>query len=257
MIEAGELKPLLSTLVLPPAGPLLLAAAGLWLISRRKTAGAVLAAGALLLTWLLSCHAVAIVLAQTLLPQYAPLNAATLKGGSVKAIVVLGGGVLPQAPEYGQAQLNGTSAARLRYGLWLARASGLPAGFAGGVGWAAAGMATDTEGAAARRAAQEAGAPLRWVDEASRDTAENGRLMAALLQRDGVRHVALVTDAWHMPRSVQAFERAGLQVTPAPTGFALPLERPLLEWLPSTHGLRLSRTVLREWLGLLVARFAG
>lgn len=257
MIDPGELKPLLSTLVLPPAGPLLLALAGLWLMRRRRVAGAAVATGALLLTWLLSCHAVAIVLAQSLLPQVAPLHPAALKGGPVQAIVVLGGGVLPQAPEYGQAQLNGPSTARLRYGLWLARQSGLPVAFAGGVGWAAAGMATQSEGAVARRTAEEAGLALRWVDEASRDTAENARLTAALLQKDGMRHIALVTDAWHMPRSVQAFERAGLQVTPAPTGFALPLERPLLEWLPSAHGLRLSRAVLREWLGLQVARLTG
>lgn len=254
MIQPGELKPILSTLVLPPAGPLLLAAGGLWLMRRRKAMGAVLAGLALATLWLISCNAVAIGLAHVLLPQYPPLNAASLKGGPVQAIVVLGGGVLAQAPEYGQAQPAAPTVARLRYGLWLARQSGLPVAFAGGIGWAATGMATDSEGAAARRMADDAGVPLRWIDDQSRDTAENARMTAALLQRDGIRHIALVTDAWHMPRSVRAFERTGLQVSPAPTGFALPQDRALLEWLPSLHGLRLSRNVLREWLGAQVAR---
>jgi hypothetical protein len=41
-------------------------------------------------------------------------------------------------------------------------------------------------------------------------------------------------------------------VLPAPMGFVLPSERPLLEWLPSAHGLTASRHVLREWLALQV-----
>jgi uncharacterized SAM-binding protein YcdF (DUF218 family) len=53
-----------------------------------------------------------------------------------------------------------------------------------------------------------------------------------------------------MPRSQALFEKAGLQVLPAPMGFVLPSERPLLEWLPSARGLTASRQVLREWLAL-------
>jgi uncharacterized SAM-binding protein YcdF (DUF218 family) len=70
-----------------------------------------------------------------------------------------------------------------------------------------------------------------------------------------VQRIALVTDAWHMPRAIAAFERAGLTVTPAPTGFILPVERDLLEWLPSANGLLASREVLREWLALAAGRF--
>ena len=67
--------------------------------------------------------------------------------------------------------------------------------------------------------------------------------------------VALVTDSWHMPRAAAAFSAAGLQVTPAPMGFPVAGERPVLQWLPSVGGLALSRTVLREWLALRVAAF--
>ena len=57
-----------------------------------------------------------------------------------------------------------------------------------------------------------------------------------------------------MPRSVRAFQAAGFSVVPAPTGFPSAETRPLLAWLSSSEGLTLSRHVLREVLGLLVAR---
>jgi hypothetical protein len=42
-------------------------------------------------------------------------------------------------------------------------------------------------------------------------------------------------------------------VVQAPTGFPAAETRPLLTWLPSSEGLTLSRQVLREGLGLLIA----
>lgn len=252
----GEIKPLLTTLVLPPASLLLLMGLGLLLALRKKSGGlslALVATGAL---WLLSCHAVAVWLAATLLPQYPPVSVAALKASPVQAIVVLGGGVHPVAPEYGEAQASMPAAARLRYGAWLARQTGLPVAFAGGLGWGAADVQVLSEGEVARRAAlQDYGLTLRWIDSQSRDTAENARLLKTLLDKDKIRHIALVTQAWHMPRSVLAFERAGFTVTPAPTGFILPSRNGMLEWLPSSDGLDASRVVLKEWLGLRVQRF--
>ena len=251
----GELKPLLTALVLPPAGPLLLVALGLWWARHRPRAGATAAATGLLVLWLLSGDGMAIVLAQSLLQPVPPLPVTALASQRVEAIVVLGGGVLPDAPEYGQAQLSGPSLARLRYGLWLARQSGLPVAFSGGVGWAAAGATQTTEGEVASRVAQQDyGISLRWVDDQSRDTAENAEQTAKLLQVDGVRRIALVTNAAHMPRAAGAFVAAGFEVTPAPTRFVLPRQSAVLEWLPSAHGLQSSREVLHEWLGIQVAR---
>lgn len=255
-MEFGSLKPLLTTLVLPPAAPLLLIGLGLLLAARKKAAGLVLAFVATTLLWLLSCHAVAVWLALNLLPAYPPLPVAALKASPVQAIVVLGGGVHPVAPEYGEAQASLPAAARLRYGAWLARQTGLPVAFAGGMGWGAADTQALSEGEVARRAAlQDYGLTLRWIDSRSRDTGENARLLRPLMQKDKIERIALVTHAWHMARSVSAFERAGFTVTPAPTGFVLPSRNGVLEWLPSSDGLDSSRVVLKEWLGLLVQRF--
>lgn len=256
MITFGELKPVLTTLVLPPASLLLLLGFGLLLAVRKKASGLLLAFVAASLLWLLSCHAVAVWLAQNLLPPQTALSVATLKSSGAQAIVVLGGGVHPVAPEYGEAQASMPAAARLRYGAWLARQTGLPVAFAGGLGWGAANTQALSEGEVARRAAlQDYGLALRWIDKQSRDTTENAQFLRPLMQKDKIQHIALVTHAWHMPRSVSAFERAGFAVTPAPMGFILPSRNGLLEWLPSSDGLDASRLVLKEWLGLLVHRF--
>lgn len=254
-MEIGELKSVLSTLLLPPAGPLLLAALGLALMFRKRRAtGAVLGFTGLGVLWLLACNGMAVALAQRILPATLPLPPAQLAGGGIQAIVVLGGGVVPHAVEYGRAEPSTNTLARLRYGVWLARQGGQPIAFAGGRGWGAD-AGTTPEGEVARRTArQEWGLELRWVDDRSRDTEENARLLAGPMQADKVRRIALVTDAWHMPRAQWHFEKAGFQVVPAPMGFVVPAQQPLLEWLPSGNGLSTSRAVLREWLALRVAQ---
>ncbi|MDO9403824.1 MAG: YdcF family protein [Polaromonas sp.] len=254
-MELSQLKPLLTAMLLPPMGPLLLAFLGLLLALRQKRLGMTLLVLAMVALWLLSCHGVSVGLSRHLLPQIPALKVAELKPRQVQAIVVLGGGVLPLSPEYGEAQLSEDSAARLRYGLHLARQSGLPVAFAGGLGWGAGSQQVAAEADVAGRVAQrEHALRLRWTESMSRDTAGNARLLAPLLQREGVKRIALVTHAWHMPRAVQDFTRAGFEVTPAPMGYILPEQWTLLEWLPSTSGLTASRQVLREWLALAVAR---
>jgi uncharacterized SAM-binding protein YcdF (DUF218 family) len=143
---------------------------------------------------------------------------------------------------------------RLHHAAGLARETGLPLAFAGGVGWANVGTAAPTEAQAAEAALAVWGLRLKWSDDRSRDTEENARATAALLQADGVRRIALVTHNTHMPRSVLQFEAAGFEVLPASMGAVLPRSRAVLEWLPSARGLWASQDVLREWLGLQVAR---
>lgn len=249
----GELKPLLTALVLPPAGTLLLALLGILLATRRRGLGLGLATLGIVATYLLATNGMAMVLAPHLMPGVAAARAQDLQ--HVQAIVVLGGGVNRQAPEYGVAQPSASTLQRLRYGAHLARQTGKPLAFAGGIGWGATGTETEAEGTVARRVLQaEYGLAPRWVDERSRDTAENAARMAEQLGRDGMRRIALVTDASHMLRASAEFRRAGFEVVPAPIDFPVANSRPLLEWLPSTRGFVTNHSLLREWLGRLVAR---
>ncbi len=260
-MELAFFKPVLSSLLLPPAGPLLLVFAGAAVGLRWRRAGSCLVAVASLLLWLLCCNSMAVWLAAHALPQYAALSPAqtqALRQQGVQAIVVLGGGVNEQAPEYGHAEPSRTTAARLRYGVMLARHSGLPLAFSGGIGWSQA-MGTATTAAEAavteadtaqRMLEQDYGLRLQWAEPRSRDTAQNAQYSYALLAPQGVQRIALVTNAWHMPRAAREFAQAGFALTPAPMGYVTPQDHSLLEWLPSAYGLVGSRQVLREWLAL-------
>ena len=247
-MEPGEFTPLLAALALPPGGPLLLALLGLLMVRRWLGRGLlVLGVGSL---WLLSCNAVAVLLAGWLLPAVPAMLPDRLTGPQVQAIVVLGGGVLPESAEYGQAQPSAETLARLRYGVWLARQSGKPLAFTGGVGWASASDVAAESEVAQRVLKQEYGIVLRWAEGKSRDTRENALQLRLPMQRDRIEHIALVTHAAHMPRAMLEFQRVGFEVTPAPIGFAAARERSLLEWLPSAHGLAGSREAVRQWVSL-------
>jgi uncharacterized SAM-binding protein YcdF (DUF218 family) len=169
------------------------------------------------------------------------------------AIVVLGGGAEPYAPEYGAGSLSRDSLERLRYGLWLGRQSGWPVAFSGGLGWAARAGEPEAD-VAARIAREDFHQPLRWVENTSRDTRENAALSVVLLKNAGVTRIVLVTHGWHMQRARALFDGAaaasGLHIEPAPMGLADSSQLPVLDWLPSSDGFRQTRLVLREWLGL-------
>ena len=168
-MSPGEFKPILTALALPPAGPLLLALLGLLLMGRRWLAGALVSLLGIGLLWFLSCNAVGIGLAQTLLPQVKPVNVRGAEMANVQAIVVLGGGVIGDGPEYGGPKPNTPTLERIRYGVWLARQTKKPLAFAGGVGWAATGTAAVPEADVVRRMLQEDyGMELRWSDSRSR-----------------------------------------------------------------------------------------
>lgn len=82
--------------------------------------------------------------------------------------------------------------------------------------------------------------------EDARDTMEEA---SALRKIAGDEKVVLVTSATHMPRAMATFEKAGLNVTAAPTDFKVKRD----EWLqwPSSTGLSRSEAAFHEYLGLL------
>lgn len=239
-----------SDLLLPPGIFLVLGLAALVLGRRRARAGALLGSVTLVAFWIASTPVAGKALLRSL-EAYPPLDPARLPAGP-QAIVILGGGAYPQAPEYGGAgAVSGSLLERLRYGVFLARRTGLPVAVTGGN--VLPGPQRPEARAAAQVLAEDYGITPRWVEDRSRNTRENARHTQALLARAGVRHVFLVTHAWHMPRAVRAFSRAGLQVTPAPTLFATRSNRDatVLAWLPSASGLEATHRAAHEYLGSL------
>jgi uncharacterized SAM-binding protein YcdF (DUF218 family) len=253
-------KPAITALLLPPVPLLLILLWGTVLLWARRGFGWLLTLVAIAGLWLCSCAGFGQLLSDTMLKPPAalqPEQIAALKRDAQSrrnvAIVVLGGGREAHAPEYGVANLNHASLERLRYGLWLARETGAPVVFSGGVGWMQNEGVSEAQ-IAARVAAADFGRPLRWTEEESRDTRENAARTLALMRREGLAELVIVTHAWHMPRSMRAFSQAAdskLKVTAAPMGLAPRIDQPWLKWIPSSEGHSHVRLILRELVGLL------
>jgi uncharacterized SAM-binding protein YcdF (DUF218 family) len=235
--------------VLPPTGPLLIALAGAFLLGRWPRTGRLLLWSALLALLGLSMPAVSDLLLR--LANDAP--AVRMEDArTAQAVVVLGGGLRRDAPEYGGDTLNRRTLERVRYGAKLARETGLPVLVAGGSVWGD----TATEASVMRAALEkEFNVAVRWTEERSRNTHENAQFAAAILKRDGVRRIALVAHGSDIRRARAEFEAAGLEVVPAPTvlprfGMTTPLDL-----LPSMGALQGSQIALYELLANAVRGF--
>lgn len=93
-------------------------------------------------------------------------------------------------------------------------------------------------------------------ESASRTTHENAVLSAQLPGVDTSRRWLLVTSAWHMPRSMATFARAGWNVTAYPVDFRTGLSTPWTAY-SLEEGAHSWHLVLHELLGGLVYRLAG
>lgn len=238
---------IVGTMLLPPFNFILLCAIGLLLVRRHPRLGMALSAASLLLLTACSTGIVAHWLAQPLEDMNPPLDSA--RPLTAEAIVILGGGRHATAPEYGGQDVpNQTTLGRLRYGARLQRETGLPLLVSGG---APDGGVAAESALMATMLRDELAIPVRWVEQASDNTAQNAQYSAQMLRQDGIGRIVLVTDALHMPRARRAFEQQGLQVLPAPTMFYTRRHMTALSWLPTDRGLRLSYYAMHEWLGLL------
>jgi uncharacterized SAM-binding protein YcdF (DUF218 family) len=140
---------------------------------------------------------------------------------------------------------------RLRAGVRFARRTGLPILVTGGP------LASDAPPIAQVMAdvlTDDFGLPARWIEPAARDTHENAVLSAAMLRADGIMAAYLVTHAWHMPRSLDAFARTGFPVLPAPAALSPRPDGRVTDWIPRPDHLAQSWFMLREWAGILVYR---
>lgn len=241
------LKKLLSALILPPIGPILLALLGLWLARRHPRLGRGIALSALLGVLILAFPPVADVLIRSF-ENEPPITAENL--ARAQAIVVLGGGNYHAAPEYGGDTIGGGTLERVRYGVYLQKRSGLPILVTGGAPYGGR-----PEGETMKEAIErEFGGKVKWTESASRDTAENAAFSARMLKAAGVTRIALVSHAWHLPRAIELFTWQGLEVYPAPTSFSTQPPSTFAQALPSGGALGSSSAALHEWLGIFVQR---
>jgi uncharacterized SAM-binding protein YcdF (DUF218 family) len=243
------LKSLLHTVALPPAGPLLVAAAGACLVAfcrgvaARRIGWSLLIAG-LASLWLLATPLVANKLTKVA-QRYPALDLS--QPLDAQALVILGGGEpTPEAPEYGGTPSpGGDLLERVAYGAYVAQHTGLPVLVSG----------TDQETAAMRESlARDFHVETRWVEDRSQDTFENAQFSARMLKAAGVSRIVLVTAADHEWRAAHEFQSAGLAVVPAPEGAWMWHGHSFMRFVPNTIALAHSTRALYELLGDLTRR---
>ena len=124
------------------------------------------------------------------------------------AIVILGAAVYPDGKP------SPTLLRRVKWGIELLKR--------GEAQWLLASGGTGghepSEAQVIRRIAVEHGIPHRKIllEERSESTWENARECAKIIREHGWRHVILVTDPYHLPRSLLAFRAFGVDATPCP-----------------------------------------
>lgn len=236
----------IKSVVFPPGGILLLLLLGLLLLKSRPVMAKRVLWSGLVFAYLFSTPLLSGLLIQQT-QTFPALTEKEIKQASAQAIVVLSASRYKNAPEYGADTVGNNTLARLRYGVYLHRQTGLPMLVSGG-------HVIDRDGDSL---AQVMANSLRddfqienvWLEDKSRTTAENASLSKQLLAVKNIETVFLVTHASHMPRAVSIFERQGLQVIAAPTRFYEMPDNWFLLLLPNAGAMTDSYVGLHELVG--------
>lgn len=174
-------------------------------------------------------------------------------------IVLGGGGNIARSAFWGRPELN-DGADRFTAALALARQyPDAKVIFTGGSG-ALRDLGKPASGASVAQAFfSEQGLPAErlTLESASRNTAENAARSFEMIQPRPSQRWVLVTSAFHMPRAMASFERAGWTgITPWPVDFRSAALGLRLRWA-FVDQLTILDIALREYLGLLVYRLTG
>lgn len=188
--------------------------------------------------------------------QFPPWDAA---GRAPDGIVVLGGSIDPELSALRSAPVFRAGVDRLVAGAALAHR--FPAArviFSGGN----ANLVSDDEAREADVALQvfESLGIARErliMERKSRNTWENAEFSKAIAAPKPGERWVLVTSAYHMPRSMGVFRRAGFPVEPYPVNWRTPPGSALLLLVLVSNGLERTDTAIREWIGLAAYRISG
>jgi len=247
------LSKILALCVLPPGG--LFFGLLLGVVFMRKLWGKALIGLCLVLLYTLSTEPIRDILMHPLEFQYPIVQTQDLADEGM-ALVLLGGGVYEQAPEYGgQDSLHTSALLRTFYASKLAKETKLDVYATGGKPLQK--EQKDAEGTVMKRVLVAWGLSPEHVfaENLANNTWENATRIRDILQKKGIHTVVLVTSAWHMPRSVACFRAQGLNVIPAPTDYLTKMTAyDARSFIPQAAVFEDSVRALHEYLGLLFYR---
>jgi uncharacterized SAM-binding protein YcdF (DUF218 family) len=96
------------------------------------------------------------------------------------------------------------------------------------------------------------------MERQARNTKENAEFSRDIAKPKRGERWLLVTSAFHMPRSVGLFRKAGFEVEAYPVDWKVGTKEDLLRYfIVANNGLELVDIGVREWLGLIAYRLAG
>jgi uncharacterized SAM-binding protein YcdF (DUF218 family) len=94
-----------------------------------------------------------------------------------------------------------------------------------------------------------------WIEDKSQNTFQNAVYSAAILRRNNISRVIVVTQAWHMPRALWALSQAGITAIPAPAHRTyVGNESAISDFLPNYGAFAKSFYSLHELFGLAYYR---
>jgi uncharacterized SAM-binding protein YcdF (DUF218 family) len=229
---------------------------GLWLMSTRfaRTARALLSAS-IILFLAFGLLPLGKMLIKPLEGRFPPWEGSS---GAPDGIVVLGGAIEPELVTARRASELNEAAERITAIAQLARM--YPSArilYSGGNGSLMprggseahiAGALLETLGVPAKRLI---------LEDRSRTTAENAEFSRRLAMPKPGERWLLVTSAYHMPRAIGAFRKAGFPVEAYPVDYRTASANAWIPFDSVASGLGRTDTAAREWVGLLVYRLTG
>jgi uncharacterized SAM-binding protein YcdF (DUF218 family) len=245
------LRHLLTALLLPPIGPLLLLILAGLIGVRRPVLGRRLFLLGVVLVVLLAMPMAADFLQWPFEDRTVPV--ARIVAQPDEAIVVLGSGRNRGALEYGGETVSAATLERVRFAARAAKQTGLPVLVSGGVPGGGSHSEAELMADILKR---EYGVNVRWIEAKSMNTAENASNSIAILKPDGITRVVLVTDVVHMVRAQYDFQERGMPVAPAAINYRAYHSVSYLDFIPTAEAYARSTYVLRECLGLIWSKFA-
>ncbi len=238
----------LSPWILPPGLNILLAIIGLFFYWRKPLLGKIFILSAILSLWLASMPIVAYNLIEVLQNQFPKLSLSHNEVNKHAAIVVLGGGDAIHVEQNNKHTVSDSTFNRIRYGAYLHKITNLPIIVSGGTdGY------KDTEAdLMSATLVNDFGISNIIKEDKSHNTAEESQFLVPIFKKYQFNTIYIVTNAWHMPRSVLNFvKQDNITVIPAPMGYEVyDHHYTLLSFLPNIHALDTTTIALHEFIGM-------
>lgn len=164
-----------------------------------------------------------------------------------QAIIVLGAGLRDSKELYGKLAVPQVGLERLRYTAYLHKQTGLPILISG-----SSPNGNSEAKIMANELAEFFNTPTKWQEDKALTTIQNAQFTKAMLAKENINKIILVTNEWHMQRAKHLFEKQGFEVLPANVGGGITPDYyglNMMHFIPQAGALALNMQGLKEWIG--------